>query len=231
MRSTVRVLLALVTASACGGEYPLPDDHGRFEPSTVFRVDSVSPSRTSVEGGQVASIFGARFCQAPELAIDGVATDVYVQSSEELRFIVPPARQLDVPSEVEVAVTCDETTSAAGVLTYDPALVVEPEVVAYGPVGDNARADAGIWVQFNRAMDPDSLSGRIGIEGASGKVVWDPRKFVAAFVPDVPLEPGVRVVAFVRGGQNGVRSSFGDAIQQTISWRYTTCKSCSFTAP
>lgn len=228
MRSTCLILAILATA-ACGGEEPSP--HAELlEPSPVVRLDSVSPAYASVEGGEVASVFGW-FCAAPVLTVDGVDTSVFVKSREELQFIVPPARLFDAKSRVEVAVTCDEMTSTAGFLTYDPALVVEPQVVAYGPIGDNARPDAGIWVQFNRAMDPDSLAGRIGVEKVSGRVVWDARKFVAAFVPDEPLEPGVRVVAFVRGGEDGVRSSFGGALSQTVSWRYTTCKSCSGSFP
>lgn len=230
MRPAHLALLALATAVACG-EGPDTFDFKPPAPSSNVRIDAVSPSRASVEGGDAASIFGARFCTSPLLSVDGVDTDVSVESSEELRFVVPPARNFDVPSQVEVAVLCGGTVSATGVLDYDPTLVVKPEIVAYGPVGDNARPDAGIWVQFNRQMDPQSLHARVGIEGIPGKTIWDRRNFVAAFVPDEPLKPGVRVVTFVRGGENGVRSSFGGTLPHTFSWRYTTCKSCGSPLP
>lgn len=230
----LRVALSFVLVgvlTACGGETSEERDPPPVV-NTGVRVDAVVPARVSVEGGEVARVFGARFCQAPELFVDGEPVAVGRVGSAELTFVMPPASSLDTVTGVAVSVTCgaDEDT-LPDAFAYDPALVVLPEIVSYGPVGDDARRDTSIWVQFNRPMDPASLQGRIGVEGQAGRVVWDDRTFVAAFVPDEPLARGQRVTAFLRGAEEGVRSSFGDVLEKGIIWRFQVCQTCSVALP
>lgn len=229
MRTTI--LLGLLLAAACGGESITPEPNP-LPVASGPRVDAVAPSHVSVEGGELATVFGARFCASPMLVVDGYELPIKSANSRELTFVVPPARSFEEIASVEVSVTCgEESDRSPDALTYDPALVVRPQVVAYGPVGDDARPDAGTWVQFNRAMDPESLAGRMGIEGVDGRVLWDARTFVAAFVPNEPLARGERFVAFLRGEEDGVRSSFGDALPEGVIWRFRSCQSCTVTRP
>lgn len=231
-RVSLPFLLFAALVSACAGEAALDQTPAPQVIATGLRVDAVVPSRVSVEGGEVAQLFGARFCPAPRLFLDGEQISVGRVASTELTFVVPAARSLDAVTSVAVTVACeDEEATVADALTYDPALVVQPQIVSYGPVGDDARRDTSVWVQFNRAMDPASLQGSIGLEGRAGRVVWDDRTFVAAFVPDEPLERGQRVIAYLRGEEEGVRSSFGDALTRGIIWRFRVCETCTVALP
>lgn len=224
--------LAVFTLAACG---TAPLD---APPSTIpgasdvrLRIDGISPSRASVEGGEPGVVWGAGFCADAQLEVDGMPVDVITESQSRLAFTLPAARTRDEVSRVAIGVRCGETAASEHALTYDPALVVRPGIVAYGPAGDRVRPDSGVWIQFNRAMDEASFTDNFGIEGVEGSVRWDPRTLVAAFVPDAELKDGKRAVAFIRGGSKGVRSSYGDPLERTFQWRFTTCKACNPAAP
>lgn len=230
------VVVALL-AAACGdgGSLPVSDEPAPQTPAvaTAPRVDGVVPNRVAPDAEELVTIHGARFCERALVRLANEPVPLETKSEREITFRTKALGAVHELTRQDVAVVCESgTATLPGGLTRDPALIVEPELLQYGPQGSAVEPTAGLSVTFNRPMDPSTVdAARLGIEGVAGRVSWNGATRTAAFAPEAPLVGGRSYVGYVVGGPHGVRSSVGDPLSGDVRWLFRVCLGCGGSTP
>jgi hypothetical protein len=222
-RLSAVTLAVLGAACSDGGSLPATETPpaGFPTPGAAPRVDAVLPSRLTVESDS-AVLFGARFCDAPEVAVGGLPATVRAATPDTVLLGVPAAADLTALTMQDLTVTCPGgATTVEKALERDPALATLPELVEYAPQGTVTGLRPQLRLAFNRSLDEASLAGTIGIEGVSGVVAYDSAAFIVTFTPDADLVAGQTYTGFVLGGSSGVRSPLGSGLAKDLRWLVT----------
>lgn len=183
----------------------------RLFPEAVFN-DGGDLVELTLENGCLPEKMTMRLGNLPIAPIARIAEEKYT-------FVVP-AWSEGVRAEVPLTITCSEhpepfthvydDPTVTGVLVYDPTLEPNPAVVSRGPTGDRITVLARLSVVFSRDLDPATVTEQtIGIEGVAGSVQYKATSRTAFFVPAEQLAYGTAYTAFVKGGDDGVRSLRG----------------------
>jgi hypothetical protein len=177
------------------------------------------PEAVFNEGGELVEMTLKNGCLPEKMTVTVGALPVspIARVAEGRYTFVAPAWSEGTKAELPLTIACAEhpdrfkrayrVASVTATLVYDPRLEPAPTIVSRGPTGDRTTVLARLTIVFSRDVDPVTVNEQtIGIEGVEGVVHYQSTSRTATFVPQTQLAYSTEYTAFVRGGDEGVRS-------------------------
>jgi hypothetical protein len=249
MRVSRPVLAGMLALAGAACSKPVTPAKSADVTALVLRIVSVTPDAVAPDASELVTVATRNGCALTDatVSLDGApVADLRSPAPGTYQFAVPArdvAAKTTVPLELRCAKPLEGSSyavaTASATLAYDPALEAAPFVQSHSPVGDAVARTAKVVVLFSRAMDPASISeATVGVDGVAGTTTYDETARTATFVPIVPLAPGAAYTAFVKAGDDGVRSKHGKALEWRLDsvggrdvWSFTTlCEGCGVPA-